>query len=90
MQGERQADYIAARFQALFGHGWRGDLAEAVGITLPRLSDQFTEDRVAASIIGHLEWLEANPPAKWPARWAKLADRAKAKAKADQKKAKAA
>ncbi len=76
-----QASQIEARYSALFGYGWKRDLAEAIQITLPRLSDQFTNDTVKGAAIVALEFLEATPPARWPARWHKLAARAKAHAK---------
>lgn len=81
---------IEARFGAIFGYGWKRDLAEAVGVTNATLSVQLSTGKVPPYLVAHLEWLEVTPPAKWPDRWAKLRERAKAKAKKDAKEAKAA
>lgn len=90
MLAEKQSDIIARRFGALLGHGWRADFAEAIGVSRPTISVQFAFDKVPDCIVSNLEWMEANPLSKWPPRWAKLAERAKAKTKADQKKTRAA
>lgn len=71
------------RMADLFGHGWQGDFSEVVGLHFTNLSKQLAADRLNPSLAGHIEWLCSTPPARWPARWSKLADRAKAhKAKA--------
>jgi hypothetical protein len=78
------------RLTALCGYGAQGDFAEAAGIHHVNLSKQIAKGGVDATLLGHLEWLEAVPPAKWPDRWAKLRERAKAKTKKDAKEVKAA
>lgn len=70
-----------ARLAALIGYGGNADFAEAAGIHPVNLSRQIRKGAVDHMIIGHLEWLEETPPARWPARWSKLRDRAKAHAK---------
>ena len=73
------SDAIKDRFYAMIGPGWQKDLAEALGMTAPRLSDQFRQDRVSTEVISALEWLEAIPPEQWPLRWHKIRDRAAAR-----------
>lgn len=70
-----------ARLAALCGYGAQGDFAEAAGIHPVNLSRQVSKGAVEPMILGHLEWLESTPPARWPDRWAKLRERAKAHAK---------
>ena len=76
-------DDIRARFSALFGYGWQSLLAEALDVRVATISDQFRLGSVQPYIIAHLEWLESTPVSRWPARWSKLADLQKAKAKKD-------
>ena len=77
-------DDIRARFSALFGYGWQSLLAEAVGIHRVTMSRQWNGVQpLDPAIIAHLEWLESTPVSRWPARWSKLADLHKAKAKKD-------
>ncbi len=78
------------RLAAICGPGAQSDFAEAAGIHFTNLSKQIGRGEIDQMIIGHLEWLEILPPAKWPDRWAKLRDRAKAKAAKAKKEAKAA
>jgi hypothetical protein len=74
------AQQARAKMADLFGHGWQGDFSEATGIHRVSLSKQLIGDRIPDSIAGHIEWLCATPPGKWPERWQKLAARAKANA----------
>lgn len=69
------------RLTAICGYGAQSDFAEAAGIHFTNLSKQIAKGEVDQMIVGHLEWLESTPPDRWPDRWAKLRDRAKAKAK---------
>lgn len=68
-------DQVRSRFGALFGAGWQADFAAALDLTAPRLSDQFTQNRIRPAVIASLEFLEAMPRDQWPERWAKLAAR---------------
>ena len=72
---------IKDRLSALCGYGAQGDFAEAAGIHPVNLSKQISKGEIDPMLLGHVEWLESTPPNKWPARWAKLAARAKAHAK---------
>lgn len=85
MQDQQTAAQIEDRFAAIFGHGWKRHLADAVGVTAATLSVQFSTDKVPPYLIAHLEWMEATPIRYWPARWAELAARAKARAKKEAK-----
>lgn len=76
---------IAARFEAVFGYGWRGDFAAALRIRRPTITEQFTMNRIQPWTIAMLEFFEATPIKWWPDRWIKLADRAKAKTKKEAK-----
>ena len=76
---------IAARFEAVFGYGWRGDLADAMGIRPATVTEQFTMNRIQTWTIALLEFFEATPIKNWPPRWDKLAARAKAKTKKEAK-----
>ena len=82
--------YFKDRLKTLCGYGALGDFADAAGIHPVNLSRQIAKGEVDRTLTGYLEWMEATPPTKWPARWAKLAERAKAKAKSDHKKAQVA
>jgi len=73
------------RLTILCGYGSQTDFAEAAGIHFTNLSKQIAKGEVAPMLVAHLEWLEAVPPAKWPARWDKLAARAKTKTKKEAK-----
>lgn len=81
----QDTESIAARFDAVFGYGWRSDMAAALGIRAPTISEQFSRGRVQPWMIALLEFFEATPVAKWPDRWSKLAARAKARAKKEAK-----
>lgn len=82
---QHDPETIAARFEAVFGYGWRADFAAALGIRGATITEQFTMNRVQPWLIALLEFFESTPINKWPARWQKLADRAKAKAKKEAK-----
>jgi hypothetical protein len=82
---QHNPEEIAARFEAVFGYGWRADFATALGIRGATVTEQFTMNRVQPWLVALLEMFEATPVAKWPPRWAALAARARAKAKKDAK-----
>lgn len=73
------------RLASICGPGAQGDFAAAAGIHFTNLSKQIAKGAVDPMIVAHLEWLEVTPTAKWPERWAKLRDRAKAKTSKDRK-----
>jgi hypothetical protein len=81
------SESIAARLQAVFAYGWRSGHAEAAGLHFTNLPKQITRGEVDPMIPGHLEWSAATPVRHGPPRRAKLAARAKARAR---KKAKVA
>ena len=82
-QEPSDADAIAARFADLFGRGWRVELADALEIRRPTITEQFSRGRVQPWLVALLEVFEAIPPKKWPRRWVRLAALAEArKAKA--------
>lgn len=76
-----EAKAIEARYAALFGYGWKRDLAEALDVRGPTITEQFARATLPGYMVALIELLEATPPARWPARWSKLRDRAKAHAK---------
>jgi hypothetical protein len=73
------------RLATICGSGAQSDFAEAAGIHFTNLSKQISRGEVDPMIVAHLEWLEASPVARWPDRWAKLRERAKAKARKEAK-----
>jgi hypothetical protein len=73
------------RLTALCGYGAQNDFAEAAGIHFTNLSKQISKGEVDPTLCAHLEWMETTPLAKWPDRWSKLRDRAKARAKKEAK-----
>jgi hypothetical protein len=73
------------RLTTLCGYGAQTDFAEAAGIHFTNLSKWIAKGEIDPTFEAHLEWLEATPPAKWPARWHKLRDRIKARAKKEAK-----
>lgn len=75
------AKAIEARYSALFGYGWKRDFAEALEVRGPTITEQFSRATLPGYMVAMLELLESTHPAKWPARWSKLRDRAKAHAK---------
>lgn len=81
MQDQPTAAQIEDRFSALFGHGWKSRVADAVGVTAATLSVQLSTDKIPPYLIAHLEWMESTPIKFWPARWDELANKAKARAK---------
>lgn len=82
---QHDPEQIAARFEAVFGYGWRADFAAALGIRGPTITEQFSMNRVQPWLVAMLEFFETTPVAKWPDRWSKLAARAKAKTKKEAK-----
>lgn len=82
---QQDPETIAARFEAVFGYGWRADFAAALGIRGATITEQFSMNRIQPWLIALLEIFETTPPAKWPDRWSKLRDRAKAKSKKEAK-----
>jgi hypothetical protein len=85
MENDLDPDRIRERFAALFGYGWQGAAARAIGTHPVNLSKQLAGlYPVPVSTLAILELLEATTPARWPERWQKLADMAKAKAAKDR------
>ena len=75
---------IRSRFLALFGTGWQNLICEVLDMHYVTLSRQMNGHQpVDPSLVAHLEWLERTPVAKWPERWAKLAELHRAKVKKD-------
>lgn len=73
------------RLLTLAGHGALSIFAAAAGIHSTNLSKQIAKGAVDPTLVAHLEWLEATPLAKWPDRWARLRDLAKAHQKREAK-----
>jgi len=68
---QQESKTIAARYDTMFGRGWRKIMAEQLGVKAGTVSDGRKGPTLAA--LGALiEFFEQTPPKRWPKRWLKL------------------